>query len=410
MQTDHTSARRARVKGRRSIYYRDDSTGRRRYEVSYYDSDGRRRWKTIDGGLRDAESALDDLRSRVRRGEKVAPTKATVRQVAELWLSSKTALRPWTRQGYETSLRTHILPRIGNRRVRDVDVYDVAKIVAHMQADGKASATIVSALKPLSGTLAYAARRGMRTGNPVRELERDERPRIQRREMRVLNSDEIAKLLRAASSEQYRVLLATAILSGLRQGELLGLQWQDIDLNRSVIHVRRQLDRSGALSEPKTPQARRDVALMPTLARTLAEHRLSRPPAFTRDDALIFCSEIGTPMIHRNVSRRALAAAVETAELKHIRFHDLRHTFASLLIAEGLDVTYIAAQLGHANPTITLSTYAHVFDQHRHEERARSALEARFGDLLDGTVLEPRPRIRQDSTRTKTAQLRQVGT
>jgi integrase len=406
MQANTTPARRVRVNGRRSIYYRDDSHGKRRYEITYYDSDGRRRWKTVDGGLRQAEALLDDLRSRVRRGEKVAPTKATVQEVAEQWLASKTNLRPRTREGYETSLRVHVFPRLGKRRISVVDVDDIAALVSEMRVAGKASATIVSALKPVSGTFAYAARLGLRTGNPVRELERDERPKLHRHEMRVLSSAEIAKLLEAASSERYRVLVATAIFSGLRQGELLGLQWRDVDFRSGTIRVRQQLDRDGTLTEPKTPQARRHVVLMPALAAALAAYRLSQPPSMAKDDSLVFASRVGTPMTWRNASRRGLGSAVARAGLPHTRFHDLRHTFASLLIAEGLDITYIAAQLGHANPTITLSTYAHVFDRHRHEDHARSALEARFGTLLSGTRVEPRHCTERDADASNLAQLR----
>ena len=378
------NVRRVHVSRRRGIYYRDLADGTRRYEITYRDSDGRQRWKTISGGLKDAEATLEDIRHRRRRGERVSPTRATFAEVAQAWLASQTQLRPRTVASYESLLRVHVLPRIGRLRITEVTEDDVAFVIAEMQRNGSKAWTIRTALTPLGRVLSYAARRGFIAANPMRRLERGERPSPERREMRILQREEITALLDAADA-RYRPLLATAVFTGLRLGELLGLAWQDVDLTEGVAHVRMQLDRDGQRVAPKTPQATRDVVLMPALARLLREHRLASPHSRPAD--LVFASALGTGLDRRNVSRRGLERAVTHSGLGDsqrptLRFHDLRHTFASLLIAQGTNVVFVSRSLGHASPDITLRVYAHLFDSAEHAERTSAILEASFGDSL----------------------------
>jgi integrase len=159
----------------------------------------------------------------------------------------------------------------------------------------------------------------------------------------------------------------------MRLGELLGLKWGDVDFAASVVRVRRQADRQGKLASPKTRQGSRDIVLAPPLAKLLREHRLAS--RFSTDADFVFASATGGPLNGRNVSRRGLDKALDAAELGKLRFHDLRHTYASLLIAEGLNVVFVSRQLGHASPDITLRVYAHLFDAAEHAGRASAALE-----------------------------------
>ncbi len=156
--------------------------------------------------------------------------------------------------------------------------------------------------------------------------------------------------------------------------EILGLQRHDVDFAANVVRVRRQADRKGQLVEPKTPQAKRNIVLSPGLAKMLREHKMASRYKGERD--LVFASETGRPMNGRNVSRRGLDKALANAKLGKLRFHDLRHTFASLLIAEGLNVVFVSRQMGHASPDITLRVYAHVWDSVEHAGKASAALDA----------------------------------
>ncbi len=201
----------------------------------------------------------------------------------------------------------------------------------------------------------------------------------ERREFPSLDHEAVGRLI-AATPDRYRVLVAVSVLTGLRQGESLGLRWQDVDVREGVIRVRRQLDRGGALVEPKTQAAKRDVPIPASLARMLAEHRLASRHSAETD--FVFCSMAGTPHDPRNVDRSGLRPAVAAAGLPHLRWHDLRHVAASLLIAEGASVGHVSRLLGHANPAITLQTYSHAFASAEHDERTRERMEAAFGEVL----------------------------
>lgn len=379
-------ARRTRVENHRSIYFREVA-GRRRYEITFYDTQGRRRWRTVPGGLREAKAALEAEHEKTRRGETTAPAVSPrVSEYVQLWLARKVRLRPRTRLVYETNLRLHVVPRLGRLRIGDLRTDDVARVVREMEAAGKSGATIQNVLVALGGMLGSAVRDGLLASNPVRRLESDERPRVARQEMRALDGDEIERLL-AAAHPSYRPILATAAFTGLRQGELLGLLWQDVDFEAGLVHVRRQFDRTLSYSEPKTEQSKRSVMLVASLSKLLKAHRLAS--RFSADTDPVFASRSGTPLAWRNVARRGMDAAVVKAGLDAVpgrrrpTFHDLRDTFASMLIGQGEDVVFVSRQLGHARPSITLDTYADLFDRARHTDRARAAMEAAVGKHLE---------------------------
>jgi integrase len=337
--------------------------------------------------------------SKLARGERVAPSRQAFAEVADAWLGTKTRLAPRTRQRYDEILRVHLLPRFASRRISDICEDDVLRLIAEAEAAGSSAGTARKALVVLSGVLDHAVRRGMISANPVKRLQRGERPVVERREMRILDRDGIGRLL-AAAGDRYQPLLATALFTGLRLGELLGLTWADVDLADGLVKVRKQLDRRGDRVRPKTERAIRGVELMPALARTLQAHKERQfAVGHARAEDFVFCTATGAPLHYRNVVRRGLDVAVQRAGLGNeprLRFHDLRHTFASLLIAEGLDVVFVSRQLGHASTSVTLDVYAHLFDRESHGRRARAALEDSFGKILEnsqGTGGDARPRL-----------------
>ena len=321
------------------------------------------------------------MRGRVDRGESVRPSNATFAEVAEAWLAGQADLCA------EDGAR---LP-LGARRSLVPGVWAQAGAGGHAGGRGGAAGedrssysphTVRAVLTPLSRILAQAERRGMIASNPCARLDRGERPRLSRRQVRVLSRDEMALLLGKAE-KRYRPFLATAMFSGLRLGELLALEWREIDFEREVIHVSGQLSGKAERVAPKTPQAVRDVILMPALARVLREAKAAS--RFSQPHDFVFASATGRPLDGRNVAQRGLQAAAEAAGLvpprpkkgearraaldgqrERLTMHELRHCFASLLIAQGEDVTFVSSQLGHANPAITLRVYAHLFEHARH--------------------------------------------
>jgi integrase len=175
-------------------------------------------------------------------------------------------------------------------------------------------------------------------------------------------------------------MLATAVLTGLRQGELLGLHWRDIDFDNGVIRVRSALDRRRREVPPKTQHALRDVVLMPALAQLLQQHRADS--RFSDPDDYVFTTQLGTPFHWANLAPRALNPALSKAGIRRLRWHDLRHTFASLLITSGANITFVSRQLGHSSSQITLSVYAHLLDGEEQAQRTRELLQEMLGGLV----------------------------
>lgn len=226
-----------------------------------------------------------------------------------------------------------------------------------MRREGGSEKTVANAVSTLHSLLRYARRQGWIVSDPVARLERGERPRPQARRQRVLGRDEVSWLL-GCTADAYRPLVATALFTGMRISELLGLVWSEVDFESDVIRVTAQLSRPhrgqpARRVAPKTRAAVREIPLVPQLARVLRGHR---DTIATGDpDGWVFPSRAGTPLGHRNAQRRALAAAAQRAGLEDgewppLRFHDLRHTYASHLIVDlRLDVAQVSRIMGHAS-------------------------------------------------------------
>lgn len=288
-------------------------------------------------------------------------------------------MRPRTLDDYTGRLERHVLPRLGELRLDEVGVDQILVLIGGLGGEGYAGSTINGILMPLSRLFAHALRRNLIEVSPISKLDRSERPRISRHERPVLNRDEIGRLLGAASP-RYRTLRATAVLSGLRQGELLGLRWRDIDFENKVIRVRNALDRHRRDVPPKTQHALRDVVLMPALARALQQRR--SVSVFSDPNDYVFTTRVGTPLHWTNLGRRVLKPALAEAGIQPLRWHDLRHTFASLLIAGGANITFVSRQLGHSSSQITLSVYAHLLDREEQAQRTRQMLQDLLGSIV----------------------------
>jgi integrase len=189
------------------------------------------------------------------------------------------------------------------------------------------------------------------------------------KEMRPFSPDEARKLLETARGDSLEALYVLAVHTGMRQGELLGLKWEDVDLEGGVVRIRRTLTRNKGrllLGEPKTKKSRRTVRLTETAAQTLREHlerqleEIERLGDLYRDQGLVFTTQVGTPINPTNLRRRSFASLLKRAGLPAIRFHDLRHTCATLLLLRNVHPKYVQELLGHATITITLDTYSHV--------------------------------------------------
>jgi integrase len=223
-----------------------------------------------------------------------------------------------------------------------------------------------------------AVRAGVVPANPVRALEKSERPKPSSGDKRILAETEIQAIL--GNAGKFRPLVAVGIFTGVRLGEALGLTWADVDYDAGVIRVRKQLGRDRARADLKTNRARRNVVLVPELARLLKAHWMASPHKQPGD--FVFAAPDRRGRDHRSTSR-GIERACERAKLDGVSFHSFRHTFASWLISGAKeDVETVSRQLGHANATVTLRVYSHEFDAERSADALRTKLSASLGRHL----------------------------
>jgi len=338
----------------------------KQYAIRYYDATGKRRWETIGPNLQEARQVLADRMWERRNGKfRLSRPKITVAAFVTKWQEDYLAvqqqlgrLKPSTASSYQSNLAKHILPFFGAMPLRDVTLKTIGNVILILKQMFK-----------------HAVQWGHLDSNPVQYIEL---PRGEDKEMDILTPAEIRRLLEA-QEEPLKTLLLTATLTGMRQGELFGLQWGDIDFDGHRIHVRRSLWH-GELGTPKSRRSRRVIDMAPTLEAAL--HRLSAE----RHSDFVFCSRDGTPMDADNFRHRDFPRALRRAGLRHVRFHDLRHTYTSLLIAQGAHPKYIQVQLGHASIQTTLDRYGHLMPE-IHQAEARKLDRLVFGDA---SVPQPR--------------------
>jgi integrase len=319
------------------------------------------------------------------------PANLTVSDVARAWLERARGGRgEWarsTRERYERVVRRHIEASddpdqrpLGECGLSELTMDDVA---AWSAANERvlAPTTAVIALISLKQICRYAVRRGLLAENPVSGLEPGEKPRWTPGRVGILEGDDLAKVLDRSGS--HRQLFEFLAYTGLRIGEALGLTWADVDFERNVVRVHRQLSRYRVHARLKTDAARREVLLAPAIVRLLGQRWLESP--FKGADDFAFATKTRRGLDYRHVCD-AFRIAVRRAGLSgrgRLSLHSLRHGYASLLISKRLDIVFVSRQLGHANANITLSVYAHLFAQREHGEVARHALEASYAAMTE---------------------------
>lgn len=322
--------------------------------------------------------------SAVRRGTLSAPVATTLREAAEAWLlgardgsirtRSGDPYKPSALRGYEQALRARVLPELGRLRLSEIRRVDVQDLADGLLAQGLDASTIRNTLMPLRAVFRRALARGEVGVNPTVGLEL---PAVRGRRDRIISVAEADALL-AALPEPDRALWATALLAGLRRGELLALRWEDVDFDAGVLRVERSYDTAaGVYVEPKSRAGRRKVPIVASLREALIEHRLR----MGRAEGLVFGASASTPYNCDRLVARA-RAAWKAAGLEPIGLHEARHAYASLMIAAGVNAKALASYLGHASITITLDRYGHLLPGN--EEQAAELLDAYLARARDG--------------------------
>ena len=335
---------------------------RDRWVIDFYDQYGKRRWKTLPEGTT-KKKARDELRAvedQVAKRTYLPGKKIPLFSgVAQDWLEyKKPNLRETSWEVCQGHIRNHF-DDLKDLKVNRITTATVEKFITTRQNEGMNINTLRKILVNLGQILSYAVRHRYIDYNPLKEAER---PRSQGNEgnveITILNPEQIKSLLDKTESQKNKMLFMLAIFSGARQGELLGLKWSDIDWEKSQIHIQRTFN-NRRFFDTKTKNSKRKIDLGPTVIAELKKWRIACPP---NPLDLVFPNEEGNPIDHHNLVYRYFKPALKTASLPRLRFHDLRHTYASLLIEQGENIKYIQSQLGHSNPTVTWNVYAHLMN------------------------------------------------
>jgi integrase len=355
-----------RGNGEGSITRRKDGLYMARYWVETPKGSKR---KTIYGKKRD-EVADKLARALAERADGIVydDENLTVGEYLNSWLkgSVRGSVRQSTFDRYEIAVRVHIKPALGRVKLKKLSPAHVAGFYQDRLAAGSAPASVNKLHVTLRKALDQAVKWHMVPRNVAEAVKA---PRPAPPEMRTLSAEETRKLIEVARGDKLGALYMLAVHTGMRQGELLALKWQDVDLENAKLSVRRTLTMSNGrilLGELKTKRSRRTIRLTDAAIQALHEHLarqlegMERLGDAYRDEGLIFASQVGTPINSTNLRRRSFAALLRRANLPKIRFHDLRHTCATLLLSRNVHPKYVQELLGHANIAITLDTYSHV--------------------------------------------------
>ena len=283
-----------------------------------------------------------------QQGYEFANEQLTVEQFLGRWLEAKqgtVSLGTWTR--YEELVRLHVNPRIGKRRLARLKPDQLQQFYGELRAS-RSSATVLKVHRMLHSAFKLAVRWNAMPLN-VTELVLAP-PARQRHEFDTFTVEQVRSFLKAVQGDRLEALYVLAVTTGMRQGELLGLRWQDVDLERRRLQLVRQL---------KTRQSRRAVVLSELAVTALVEHR-ERQGADWEEHGLVFPNTVGGPLDPHNLRQRSFFPLLDRAGLPRIRFHDLRHSCATLLLSEGVHPKIVSDLLGHSQIGITLDLYSHV--------------------------------------------------
>jgi integrase len=305
-----------------------------------------------------------------------------VAQYLDKWLSAsaKPSVKVRTYEGYESIVRVRVAPRIGRKQLAKLTPLDLQSLYSELADAGLSARSIGHTHRVLHRALDQAVKWNILARNPCHGTTA---PRPQRAEMKVLTPEQVRAFLAATVDHPAHALYTLAVTSGMRVGELLGLQWGDVDLDAGHLTIRRALQQQNSAGlvfvTPKTTKSRRRILLSQRAIDALRAHRdrqtFHRKQVGTewRDLDLVFPGPFGGPT-DPSWSRQVFYAALEAAGMPRVRFHDLRHTAATLALMQGVHPKVVSDMLGHSSVGLTLDTYSHLLPAMH--QQAAAAMDA----------------------------------
>jgi integrase len=352
------------------------------------------RYLTVRGTRRNAESELARVLHELETGALVEASRITVAEFLDRWLKEHVAhaVSPKTAERYGELARMHVIPHLGAARLQKLKAVHFVELYGKLLREGRADhtglapRTVGHVHRLMHRALGHAVKWGLLAINPAASADP---PPVASAELEILTEDQVREALRRLRGRAIYPLVAVALATGMRRGELLALRWKDIDLDSAKLRVEQSLEQTKAslrFKSPKTKHGRRSISLAPYIVAELRAHwkaqqeqRLALGLGKAPDDALVFANWDGAPRRPDSVTKE-WARATKALALPRVSLHALRHTHASQLIASGMDVLTVSRRLGHGSPTITLGVYGHLFSNT--DDRAAQVMQAAFGKAL----------------------------
>lgn len=334
------------------------------YEAWVYSPRDERKVRRTFKNYAEARSWRADAKRQIDLGELRAPSQVTLREAAETWIEGAEAeeirnrsgetYKPATLRGYRQALEQRVLPVLGTRRLGAITTAELQELVDRWQGEGHSAATIRNWIKPLQAIYRRAKARGGLASNPTRDLEL---PAPRAREIEIVSPQTAAALLDAAAPGD-RGVWGTAVYAGLRYGELRALRWEAVDLAGGVVDVRESWDPRAGVITPKTRHSRRRVPVPRVLDEILREHRTRS--ASSSESALVFGRSEAEPFHAASLYRRSDDHWLAAGLTARLRLHQARHTYASFMIAAGVNAKALASFMGHSSIKVTFDLYGHL--------------------------------------------------
>ncbi|HHW61273.1 MAG TPA: site-specific integrase [Syntrophomonadaceae bacterium] len=368
-----------------TIRKRKDGRWEARLLTGYDAETGKPKLQCFYGKTRkEAKEKLDTARAKMHLGVYIEPHNSTLGEWLDAWLERymKVKLRPTTYESYEMLIRLYIKPHLGNIPLKKLQANDIQACFIYLLEEGGKDGTGLSrrtvqyTRTVLKAALSQAVREELINKNPV---DVTTLPPGEQKEVETFTREEVNHFLEVAHKERLYAAFLLAAATGLRRGEILGLHWDDVELdeaepyltiNRTLVEVRDPETKTVTIEyqDPKTPKSRRTIPIIPMVAAELKSHRVRQAEEklffgkHYHDEDLIFCTEDGKKLWPSNFNRKYYKILSE-ADLKHRKLHALRHTFVSLLAEAGEDMKTIQELLGHAKLSTTADIYTHIFEK-----------------------------------------------
>jgi len=367
--------RKRRGRGEGSIYRRRD--GRWCACLSGgYNAKGKRRRRIVYGATK------QEVQAKLVKAHATGipeTTKLTVGEFLSRWLKTtvEPSLAASTAVRYEQIIRLHISPYLGGTRIDKLAPIHVEQLFAEQERQKVSVRNRELAGVVLQIAMGHAVRLKLIPFNPCHDIKK---PRPPKRQMRVWDKNQVDAFFKAAEEDRLHAMYVLALTAGMRMGELFALEWSDVDFDAAVVTVNKSLEELGGkyrIKHPKTAAGRRRIDLPQFAVRSLHEHRKRMLAEGHVVGCPVFCDLEGGHLLRPNVVRRSFQAIMRRAGVPWIRFHDLRHSCATLLLRVETNPKIVAERLGHASIEVTLNTYSHVLPSM--QRAAADKLDRLFG-------------------------------